>query len=57
MKQLFSKHHPKPVKNKDRCCYITKSGQRCKKPSRIGNICLSHYILLTKKIKRKEVKQ
>lgn len=48
----FSKYHPKPTKNKDRCTYKTRFGKRCKKPARIGNICLSHYLLKLNKKKK-----
>jgi len=49
----FSKFHPKSVKLKDRCKHICKTGKQCQKPARIGNICLTHYLLLTKSKKKK----
>jgi len=46
------KFRPKPPSESQRCHHITKIGKRCKKPARIGNICLSHYLLKLNKKKK-----
>lgn len=50
------KHRPKPPKEYERCHHITKIGKRCRNRLAIGNLCLNHYFLISKRFKKKNDK-